>query len=132
MNLIGSIATSQRFQSLSTFSRVYGIGPTTARILFDRGVRTLHDLQRYYDVYTDDPDEDNAQTSGKIEGVPYLSRRVGILLLSELEQAISRDEVEEIHKAIMEELELLQPGCVSTITGGSVQRSSLESSHVLY
>lgn len=33
---------------------------------------------------------------------------------------IPRDEVKEIHRVIMEELDELQPGCVSTIVGGWV------------
>ena len=41
---------SERFISLSLFTSVYGIGPVTARSLYDRGLRTLRDLEAYYEV----------------------------------------------------------------------------------
>src|SRR6266850_3071552 len=41
---------SERFTSLSLFTSVYGIGPVTARKLYDRGLRTLRDLEAYYEV----------------------------------------------------------------------------------
>ncbi|KAF9486019.1 DNA polymerase mu [Pholiota conissans] len=41
---------SERFKALSAFNSVYGIGPTTARMLYERGLRTIEDLERYYDV----------------------------------------------------------------------------------
>jgi len=41
---------SERFKALSLFNTVYGIGPTTARTLYDRGLRSLRDLEAYYEV----------------------------------------------------------------------------------
>jgi DNA polymerase IV len=52
---------SQRYKSLSLLSSIYGIGPTTARLLYGKGVRTLEDLQRWYDV---DPDAPEAVVDG--------------------------------------------------------------------
>lgn len=36
---------------------IYGIGPTTSRQLFDLGLRTLRDLEAYYEVDTSTPVE---------------------------------------------------------------------------
>ncbi|TDL20099.1 Nucleotidyltransferase [Rickenella mellea] len=44
------IASSERFRSLNTFSSVYGIGPTTARSLYDKGLRTFEQLERAYEI----------------------------------------------------------------------------------
>lgn len=41
---------SERFISLSLFASVYGIGPVTARTLYGRGLRSLRDLEAYYEV----------------------------------------------------------------------------------
>jgi Fingers domain of DNA polymerase lambda len=43
---------SERFMSLSLFSSIYGIGPVTARKLYDLGLRTMHDVEAYYEVNT--------------------------------------------------------------------------------
>lgn len=53
----GEIANSQRYQSLSSFSTVYGVGSVTARKLYDLGLRTLDDLRVYYDVDEDEEQE---------------------------------------------------------------------------
>ncbi|KAF9031210.1 Nucleotidyltransferase [Hymenopellis radicata] len=110
-------ATSQRFQSLSLFSSIYGIGPKTAQDLYARGIRTLNELERYYDVYADDAETGNGRTD-HIGDIPLLGIPAGIRLLAELEQQIPREEVEEMHAVVMRELEGLRPWCVSTITGG--------------
>lgn len=41
---------SERFKALSLFNTIYGIGPATARTLYDRGLRSLRDLEAYYEV----------------------------------------------------------------------------------
>ena len=46
------IRQSERFLSLSLFASIYGIGPVTARKLYDRGLRSLRDLEAYYEVDT--------------------------------------------------------------------------------
>jgi Fingers domain of DNA polymerase lambda len=43
---------SERFISLSLISSVYGIGPVTARKLYDLGLRTMRDVEAYYEVNT--------------------------------------------------------------------------------
>jgi len=50
-------------------------------------------------------------------------------LRSELNEKIPRDEVEEMHDAVMEHLEQIQPGCLSTVVGG-YRRGKLESNDV--
>lgn len=44
------MSQSERFISLSLFASVYGIGPVTARTLYGRGLRSLRDLEAYYEV----------------------------------------------------------------------------------
>ncbi|KAI6168697.1 hypothetical protein EDD17DRAFT_1529443 [Pisolithus thermaeus] len=45
-----TILSSPRFRSLSAFTTIYGIGPHTARKLYALGLRTLEELDRYYEV----------------------------------------------------------------------------------
>ena len=50
-NLVsGEIESSERFKTLTDFSSIYGIGPHTARRLFDLDLRTFQDLEVYYAV----------------------------------------------------------------------------------
>jgi hypothetical protein len=51
------IKRSERFASLSLFATIYGIGPATSRKLFDLGLRSLRDLEAYYEVDTSTPVE---------------------------------------------------------------------------
>lgn len=44
------LSSSARFQSLSAFNDIHGIGPHTARHLYSIGLRTLEDLDKYYEV----------------------------------------------------------------------------------
>ena len=61
----GTIESSDRFHTLTLFSSIYGIGPSTALRLYNLGLRTLADLEVYYGV---DPEpEDVAQRSQIIE-----------------------------------------------------------------
>jgi DNA polymerase IV len=43
---------SERFITLSLFATIHGIGPVTARRLYGLGLRTLRDLEAYYEVDT--------------------------------------------------------------------------------
>lgn len=145
----GEISSSERFICLSLFVSIYGIGPVNARKLYDIGLRTIEDLERYYDLPSRDSGPGatafsteiienelvvmtpngkrvplEALRSGKGPGrgnvLPDLSVKIGLMLRDELELPIPREEVEEIHQVVMSELEKLQPGCVSTIVGGWV------------
>ncbi|KAL0955859.1 hypothetical protein HGRIS_002061 [Hohenbuehelia grisea] len=137
----GTIAESQktlassRFQALSTFNTVYGIGPVTARQLYDKGLRTLEHLVTYYDANLTtiagaaNPDDSNVTASMKTNGAPDMTIKVGLALREDFSRTIPRAEVEEMHRVVMTELEMLQPGCISTIVGG-YRRGKPESNDV--
>ena len=42
--------SSTRFLTLSAFNTIHGIGPHTARRLYSLGLRTVEDLEKYYEV----------------------------------------------------------------------------------
>ncbi|THH18302.1 hypothetical protein EUX98_g8985 [Antrodiella citrinella] len=158
------ISASTRFQALSTFSSVYGIGPNTARKLVALGLQTLDDLEVYYSA---DPDEvlqegqGNAEVTeeggdgpedlekphekwwpGKGEAKDTVPKgktlgggamigdqgselgeswiRVALGLREDLAIKIPKAEVEEMGRVVMRELDVLEPGCTSTIVGGFV------------
>ena len=151
---IGETRNSERFQVLSLFASIYGIGPFNARKLYDLGLRTIEDLERYYDLPTrgagsqGDADLDTTaafspdvienelavrtpngkvvplevMTTGKRPGMnnapPDMSIKIALMMREDLEVPIPREEVEEIHRVVMGELEKIQPGCISTIVGG--------------
>ncbi|KAI0062418.1 Nucleotidyltransferase [Artomyces pyxidatus] len=107
---------SERFTSLQLFASVYGIGPSTARDLYARGLRSVRDLEAFYEV--EGPLEVGAvETDAGAQGVD-MDIKIALGLRQELALPIPRVEVEMIHRVIMDELEVVQPGCVSTIVGG--------------
>ncbi|KAG1794399.1 uncharacterized protein HD556DRAFT_1431996 [Suillus plorans] len=112
-----------RFQSLSAFITIHGIGPHTARRLYDLGLRTLEELERYYEVKPGVSDEEtmpllDAEASANIEAAGEQSIKIGLALRHDLGQTIPREEVEEINGTIMRELGHIQKGCKSVIAGG--------------
>ncbi|KAL0072589.1 hypothetical protein AAF712_000352 [Marasmius tenuissimus] len=128
-------AADGRYQSLSAFTTIYGIGHNTARQLYSLNLRTLRDLDLYYDV-NPDPDASVAEKLAALPPVhdhklnlPQLTIPVGLVLRSDLDEKIPRGEVEEMRDVVMEELKKLKPGCVSTITGG-YRRGKPESNDV--
>jgi DNA polymerase mu len=44
------IASSSRFQALSELASTHGVGPVTARKLYDLGLRSIDDARMYYNV----------------------------------------------------------------------------------
>jgi Fingers domain of DNA polymerase lambda len=50
--LTETMRESERFKALSLFNTIYGIGPATARTLYGRGLRSLRDLEAYYEADT--------------------------------------------------------------------------------
>ncbi|KDR75668.1 hypothetical protein GALMADRAFT_248274 [Galerina marginata CBS 339.88] len=116
---------SERFQSLSTFATIYGIGATNARQLYDLGLRTIEDMERYYDVI---PGSTASSLGAELvtpngrkiptDKAPDMSIKISLVMREDLEVPIPREEVEEMHKVVMRELEKIQPGCVSTVVGG--------------
>ncbi|KAH9174946.1 Nucleotidyltransferase [Lactarius sanguifluus] len=107
---VEEIKQSERFTSLSLFASIYGIGPTTSRKLYDLGLRTLRDLDAYYEV--------DASTPVEHSGSADMDVRIALGLRDDFQQTISREEVEAIHATIMDHLNAVEPGCVSTLVGG--------------
>lgn len=107
---VEEIRRSERFASLSLFATIYGIGPTTSRKLYDLGLRTLRDLEAYYEVDNSTPVEHS--------GSDEMDVRIALSLREDFKQTIPRDEVEAVHATIMDHLHSIEPGCVSTIVGG--------------
>lgn len=111
------------------------------------GMRTIADLERYYDIPSNPglhhprpPEVVNELLAGLDEAsgftpngkpireegrAPELSVPVAIVLKDELDVGIPRKEVEEMRDIILKELEELQPGCVSTVVGGQVHSGVL-------
>ncbi|KAG7091129.1 hypothetical protein E1B28_010183 [Marasmius oreades] len=130
-----TLLANERYQALSSFISIHGIGPSTARNLYSMNLRTLSDLERYYGV---DPDPDVPaaeklatlpQSHGSKSNIPQLTIPVGLALRHDLAETIPRHEVEEMRDAVMAELDKIRTGCVSTITGG-YRRGKLESNDV--
>ncbi len=130
---------------MSLFTTIYGIGPVNARRLYDLGLRTIDDLERYYDLPARDTETgafsadivademvmrtpngvriplEVMRTSKRPERdkvLPDMGIKIGLMMRDELDVQIPQEEVEEIHRVVMRELEELQPGCFSTIVGG--------------
>ncbi|KAG1824339.1 uncharacterized protein BJ212DRAFT_1423397 [Suillus subaureus] len=123
-----------RFQSLSTFITIHGIGPYTARRLYGLGLRTLEELERYYEVKPGVSDEEtmsllDADASANTEAAAEQSIKIGLALRHDLSQTIPREEVEDINRTIMRELSHIQKGCKSVIAGG-YRRGKSQSSDV--
>lgn len=133
----GEIAQSERYRSLSSFTTVYGIGPVTARRLYDNGLRTLDDLKMYYNVDDEDSIEDIAAADlNEIEARSAASSKwrhgkreredespaikIGLAIQSDLSIKIPRAEVEEMARLVYAELCVIEPGCAYTVVGGYV------------
>ncbi|KAG8221279.1 hypothetical protein J3R82DRAFT_1445 [Butyriboletus roseoflavus] len=126
------LLSSIRFLTLSAFNTIHGIGPHTARHLYSIGLRTLEDLEKYYEVT---PGMIREGTVSLIEAGPIKeigvekSVQVSLTLRHDFSQKIPRREVEEINRVIMQELESIEAGCKSIIVGG-YRRGKLESNDV--
>nr|GAT57865.1 predicted protein [Mycena chlorophos] len=113
------IAASGRFRALSAFTTIYGIGPSTARKLFDVfGLRTFDELVAHFSTnelpyLNDDRSESRIQTRA-----PTLKIQAALALREELNERIPRTEVETMHSVVMAELEQIKGGCTGTIVGG--------------
>ncbi|KAJ7686516.1 DNA polymerase mu [Mycena rosella] len=124
-----TIEGSPRFQSLSAFTTVYGIGATTARKLYDSfGLRTIEDLEKHYTSNPPHLPRDNRESKINTPAPP-LSIKAALALRTDLDEKIPRAEVELMHDIVMAELEKLRPGCLSTIVGG-YRRGKAESNDV--
>ncbi|EGO26473.1 hypothetical protein SERLADRAFT_447668 [Serpula lacrymans var. lacrymans S7.9] len=123
INETQGILTSSRFQALSAFTTIHGIGPHTARKLYNLGLRTLEDLERYYEV---EPGRCGQETLAVIEAagresdeaIVERSIKVALALRHDFSQTIPRAEVEEMNRVVMSELEQIEQGCKSIVVGG--------------
>ena len=48
--IIEGLLCSPRFLTLTAFNTIHGIGPHTARNLYSLGLRTIEDLEKYYEA----------------------------------------------------------------------------------
>ncbi|KAF8839108.1 Nucleotidyltransferase [Paxillus ammoniavirescens] len=115
-------SASSRFSSLSAFNAIHGIGPHTARRLYSLGLRTIEELGRYYEVTPGVTDEDTLSllesNLAKDEVTTEKSIKIALALRHDLSQTIPRQEVEEICRLVMQELQSVEEGCTSVIAGG--------------
>jgi DNA polymerase mu len=86
-----TILGDPRFQSLSAFMTIHGIGPHTARRLYDLGLRTLEELERYYEVNPGVSDEEtmsllDAEASANTVAAVETSIKIGLALRHDLNQ----------------------------------------------
>ncbi|GAA94973.1 hypothetical protein E5Q_01628 [Mixia osmundae IAM 14324] len=103
----GTLAEADRLERQSRFlalrlftSSVHGIGPTTARTLVDRfHCLTWDDVER---TMREDPE----------------APQISLDYRDEIAQKIPRSEVEKIHDLVKLQLDKLQPGCLTMLTGG--------------
>ncbi|WRT66545.1 uncharacterized protein IL334_003504 [Kwoniella shivajii] len=117
------ISSSERFQALNLFSSVYTIGHHKAKELYDRHYcRTLEDVRMHFEAVEEESpevrmkDKLRRRRRGGMKQVEIVEE--WIRLKDELDQKISREEVEEIAECVLEHLEAYIPGCEYTVCGG--------------
>lgn len=91
----------EKVRSISLFGDVWGIGPTTASKLYEKGHRTLDDLQN-----------EESLTN---------SQRLGLKYFDDIKTRIPRHEVQEMESLIKKVGEEVLPG-VDIVCGGSYRR----------
>lgn len=91
----------EKVRSISLFGEVWGIGPTTASKLYEKGHRTLDDLQN-----------EESLTN---------SQRLGLKYFDDIKTRIPRHEVQEMESLIKKVGEEVLPG-VDIVCGGSYRR----------
>ncbi|KAG8713954.1 hypothetical protein FRC09_018152 [Ceratobasidium sp. 395] len=109
------IASSGRFQILSEFTAIHGIGPTRAREHYEAGCRSVEEL---VDIY-----------ESKRKGPQAAAVLAALQLRDDLAVRIPRSEVESIAQHVFNELDAIQPGCEYTICG-SFRRGKLNNGDI--
>ncbi|KAI5475866.1 beta dna polymerase [Pseudohyphozyma bogoriensis] len=94
---VQKIKQSRKYQSLSVFSEVYGIGYTTARELYDE--------ERCYTM----------EQLRQLHGDKYA---MGLKYYEDLQIKMDRKEVESVAKFIKLQLDRVEPGAQTTLCGG--------------
>ncbi|XP_021747836.1 DNA polymerase lambda-like [Chenopodium quinoa] len=92
---------NEKVKTISLFGDVWGVGPTTAQKLYDKGHRTLEDLKN-------DPSLTKAQ-------------KLGLQYFDDIKTRIPRHEVSEMEKMLQKIGEEILPGVV-IVCGGSYRR----------
>lgn len=77
--------SSTRFLTLSAFNSIHGIGPHTARHLYSLGLRSIEDLQKYYEVTPGITDE------GAVHLEPGTSKEIGVEKSIKVSLALQHD-----------------------------------------
>ncbi|WVQ99513.1 hypothetical protein IAU59_006649 [Kwoniella sp. CBS 9459] len=128
------ILLSSRYQALKLFASVYTIGHHKSKELYDRHhCRTLEDVRMHFEAIEEESPEARLKDKlrrrrrGGMKQVEIVEE--WIRLKNELDQKISREEVDEIARCVMEHLEAYVPGCEYTICGG-YRRGKPESNDV--
>ncbi|KAG9119569.1 hypothetical protein FRC07_005353, partial [Ceratobasidium sp. 392] len=109
------IASSKRFQILSEFTAIHGIGPSRAREHYEAGCRNVEDLVEIYE--------------SKRKGPQVTGILAALELREELSVRIPRSEVESAAQRVFNELNAIQPGCEYTICG-SYRRGKPDNSDI--
>ncbi|KAM0914402.1 hypothetical protein ACQ4PT_011584 [Festuca glaucescens] len=91
----------EKVRAVNLFGEVWGVGPATALKLYDKGYRTLDDLQ-------------------KDDSLTY-AQRTGLKFFDDIKQRIPRHEVSEMEKLLQEVGKDILPG-VTIVCGGSYRR----------
>ncbi|KLO18882.1 Nucleotidyltransferase [Schizopora paradoxa] len=127
-----AFSTSIRFRALKELTSVHGIGPLTARRLYDLGLRNITDLRNYYGVNPDNDSQDiESLTPDDIQDgkESEVGIKAVLRVYDDITTLIPRAEVEEIARCVYAELCVVQKGCAYTITGG-YRRGKLMSNDV--
>ncbi|XP_030552040.1 DNA polymerase lambda isoform X2 [Rhodamnia argentea] len=93
--------TDEKVRTISLFGEVWGIGPTTALKLYEKGYRTLDELK-------------------KEESLTH-AQRLGLKYFDDIKQRIPRDEAQEMEQLLQKAGEDVLPGVV-VLCGGSYRR----------
>lgn len=91
----------EKVRTVNLFGEVWGVGPATALKLYDKGYRTLDDLQ-------------------KDDSLTY-AQRTGLKFFDDIKQRIPRHEVSEMEKLLQEVAKDILPGVI-IVCGGSYRR----------
>ncbi|XP_011655646.1 DNA polymerase lambda isoform X2 [Cucumis sativus] len=93
--------TDEKVRTISLFGEVWGIGPATALRLYEKGYRTLDDLQ-------------------KEESLTH-AQKLGLKYFDDIKQRIPRNEVQDMESLLKKAGEDVLPG-VDILCGGSFRR----------
>ncbi|CAG8604835.1 4591_t:CDS:10 [Paraglomus occultum] len=92
------IRQDKRLHTLELFASIYGVGPKTALSWYRKGYRTIEDCKNH-------PNLTKAQ-------------QLGLQLVDDLREKMSREDVEEIYTIIKENIKELDPKCIIQPVGG--------------